>query len=94
MSFVDARGVPGSERWTELKAFGLLRVSHGDQVCAWVTRLHEGLQFASRYPDTDVAHKNLRLYAERLREAIVSVARSQQLRGSSGSASSAQITLP
>ncbi|WP_316742408.1 condensation domain-containing protein [Streptomyces sp. MK7] len=94
VSFVDARGIPGSERWTELKAYGLLRVSYGDQVCAWVTRLHEGLQFASRYPDTDVAHKNLRLYVERLREVIVSVARSQQPGGSSGRASSAQITLP
>ena len=24
-------------------AYGLIRVSYGDQVCAWVTRLHEGL---------------------------------------------------
>ncbi|MFB7596821.1 condensation domain-containing protein [Streptomyces sp. NPDC056160] len=77
VSFVDARGIPGSERWAELKAYGLIRVSYGDQVCAWVNRLHEGLQFASRYPDTDVAYKNMRLYVEQLREVIVSVARSQ-----------------
>nr|BFD86569.1 condensation domain-containing protein [Streptomyces sp. Xyl84] len=77
VSFVDARHIPGSERWSELKAYGLIRVSYGDQVCAWVNRLHEGLQFASRYPDTDIASKNMRLYVEQLREVIVSVARSQ-----------------
>ncbi|MGW0332367.1 condensation domain-containing protein [Streptomyces sp. NPDC003011] len=75
ISLVDTRGIPGSERWQELKARGLMRVSYGDQVCVFLTRLHEGLQFASRYPDTDVAHKNMRLYVERLRELVVSVAR-------------------
>ncbi|MFK4149930.1 condensation domain-containing protein [Streptomyces sp. NPDC004065] len=75
VSYVDARDIPGSERWTDLKAYGLLRVSYGDQVCAWITRLHEGLQFASRYPDTDAAHKNMRLYVERLRDVILSVSR-------------------
>ncbi|GAA2929033.1 hypothetical protein GCM10020221_26060 [Streptomyces thioluteus] len=50
-------------------------MSYGDQVCAWITRLHEGLQLASRYPDTEVAYASMRLYAEQLREAIVSVAR-------------------
>ncbi|MFJ9412608.1 condensation domain-containing protein [Streptomyces sp. NPDC101227] len=75
VSFVDARDTPGSESWQDLKAYGLIRVSYGDQVCAWVTRLHEGLQFASRYPDTDVAYQNMRLCVERLRELIVSVAR-------------------
>jgi hypothetical protein len=69
-SYVDSRGIPGSGDWTRQKAYGLVRVSYGDQVCAWVTRLHEGLWFASRYPDTDIAHKNLRLYAERLRDVV------------------------
>ncbi|MCF3132510.1 condensation domain-containing protein [Streptomyces olivochromogenes] len=72
VSFVDARGIAGSERWAEQKAYGLMRVSYGDQVCAWVNRLHEGLWFASRYPDTDVAYKNMRLYVERLRDHIAS----------------------
>lgn len=80
VSFVDTRGIPGSERWRELKAHALLRVSYGDQVCAWVTRFHEGLQFASRYPDTEVAYKNMRLYAEGLRGLIVSVAREAAVR--------------
>ncbi|MGR4881500.1 condensation domain-containing protein [Streptomyces sp. LARHCF249] len=75
VSFVDARGTAGSERWQDLKAYGLIRVSYGDQVCAWVTRLHEGLQFAARYPDTALAHENMRRYVERLRSLIVSVAR-------------------
>ncbi|MDN3295812.1 condensation domain-containing protein [Streptomyces ficellus] len=75
VSFIDARGIPGSERWAELKAYGLVRVSYGDQVCAWVNRLHEGLQFASRYPDTDIAYENMRRYVEQLRDVIVSVAR-------------------
>ncbi|MFF8867598.1 MULTISPECIES: condensation domain-containing protein [unclassified Streptomyces] len=74
VSYVDARDIPGAERWAELKAHGLLRVSYGDQVCVWVNRLHEGLWLASRYPDTDVAAKNLRLYVERLRDHIASVA--------------------
>ncbi|WP_137990999.1 condensation domain-containing protein [Streptomyces vilmorinianum] len=75
VSYVDARGVPGAERWEALKAYGLIRVSYGDQVCAWTTRLHEGLQFASRYPDTDIAYRSMRTYVDRLRELMVSVAR-------------------
>ncbi|GHE11798.1 condensation domain-containing protein [Streptomyces alanosinicus] len=74
VSYLDARSVPGAERWAEQRAHALLRVSYGDQVCVWVNRLHEGLWLASRYPDTDVAAKNLRLYAERLRDHISSVA--------------------
>jgi hypothetical protein len=75
ISFTDMRRVPGSERWQDLKAYGLIRISYGDQVCVWITRLREGLQFASRHPDTDAAYKNMRLYVERLRELIASVAR-------------------
>jgi hypothetical protein len=73
VSYVDARDVPGADSWPDRTAYALLRVSYGDQVCAWVTRLPEGLWFASRYPDTDVAHKNLRLYVERLRDVVRSV---------------------
>ncbi|KUM99678.1 acyltransferase papA2 [Streptomyces yokosukanensis] len=73
VSYVDARDVPGSRRWSEQNAYGLLRVSYGDQVCVWVTRLHEGLWLACRYPDTDVAYKNMRRYVEALRDLIVSV---------------------
>ncbi|TXS50491.1 acyltransferase papA2 [Streptomyces sp. uw30] len=75
VSYVDTRGIAGSGQWTEQKAYGLIRVSYGDQVCAWVTRLHEGLWLASRYPDTDVAQKNMRLYVERLRDVIASTVR-------------------
>ncbi|MFG2607249.1 condensation domain-containing protein [Streptomyces sp. NPDC048514] len=74
VSYVDTRATPGAERWAELNAHGLLRVSYGDQVCVWVNRLPEGLWLASRYPDTDMAAKNLRLYVERLRDQIASVA--------------------
>ncbi|MDQ1047681.1 hypothetical protein QFZ76_005917 [Streptomyces sp. V4I2] len=80
VSYVDTRGTPGSERWQELKASGLLRVSYGDQVCVWLNRLHEGLQFASRCPDNDVAYKNMRLYVEGLRDLVVSVARDSAVR--------------
>ncbi|MFD7277002.1 condensation domain-containing protein [Streptomyces sp. NPDC059862] len=75
VSFVDARGIPGSGRWSELAAYALIRVSYGDQVCVWFNRLHEGLWFTCRYPDTDIAYKNMRLYAEQLRDLIVLVAR-------------------
>ncbi len=37
--------------------------------------LPEGLWFAVRYPDTDVAHKNLSLYVERLRDVTAGVVR-------------------
>ncbi|MEU6271025.1 condensation domain-containing protein [Streptomyces populi] len=80
VSYVDARPVPGSARWTEEKAYGLIRVSYGDQVCAWVNRLHEGLWFACRHPDTAVAHKNMRRYVEGLRDLIVSVSARDHLR--------------
>ncbi|MEU1847738.1 condensation domain-containing protein [Streptomyces sp. NPDC019990] len=75
VSFVDTRAVPGSQDWTDRTAYGLLRVSYGDQVCAWITRLHEGLWFAARYPDTDIAQKNMRLYVERLRDVVMGTAR-------------------
>ncbi|MBH1933533.1 hypothetical protein I5Q34_04380 [Streptomyces sp. AV19] len=75
VSFIDSRATPGSADWPEQKAYGLIRVSYGDQVCVWTTRLHEGLQFASRYPDTDIAYENMRRYVEQLRDAIVTVAR-------------------
>lgn len=73
VSYVDARVAPGATRWSERKAYGLLRVSYGDQVCVWVNRLDEGLWFACRYPDTDAAYKNMRRYVEALRGLILSV---------------------
>nr|WP_202515754.1 MULTISPECIES: condensation domain-containing protein [unclassified Streptomyces] len=74
VSYLDTRALPGAGQWARLKAYGLLRVSYGDQVCVWVNRLPEGLWLASRHPDTDVAAKNMRLYVERLRDRIASVA--------------------
>ncbi|MGW3203348.1 condensation domain-containing protein [Streptomyces sp. NPDC001135] len=73
VSYVDARVAPGSARWSEQKAYGLIRVSYGDQVCVWVNRLHEGLWLACRHPDTDLAYKNIRRYIEALRDLVVSV---------------------
>ncbi|NUP22419.1 MAG: acyltransferase papA2 [Streptomyces sp.] len=72
VSFLDARDVPGSARWTDLKVYGLGRVTYGDKVYVWFNRVHEGLWFTCRYPDTDIAYKNMRLYVERLRDIIVS----------------------
>ncbi|MFG2947823.1 condensation domain-containing protein [Streptomyces adustus] len=86
VSYLDARGIPGAARWAELNAYALLRVSYGDQVCVWVNRLHEGLWLASRYPDTDIASKNMRLYVERLRDVILSVARGVPVPRTAGSA--------
>ncbi|WP_156724982.1 condensation domain-containing protein [Streptomyces apocyni] len=75
VSFVDTRGIPESERWLDMKAYALLRVSYGDQVCVWLTRNHEGLHLCCRYPDTPAAHKNMRRYVEELRALVISVAR-------------------
>ncbi|MEU2621236.1 condensation domain-containing protein [Streptomyces sp. NPDC007157] len=80
VSYVDARLTPGSAGWSEQKTYGLIRVSYGDQVCAWVSRLHEGLWFACRYPDTEAAYKNVRRYAEKLRDLIASVPASDHMR--------------
>lgn len=77
VSFLDSRGIPGSDRWTESKAYGLGRVSYGDKVGVWFNRLHEGVWFASRCPDTDIAGKNMRRYVERLRDIVLTVARSR-----------------
>ncbi|MFI9809294.1 condensation domain-containing protein [Streptomyces sp. NPDC052301] len=74
VSYVDTRDIPGAAHWAEQRAYGLLRVSYGDQVCVWVNRLPEGLWLASRHPDTDVAAKTMRLYVERLRDRIAAVA--------------------
>jgi hypothetical protein len=49
-------------------------VTQGEKVFAWINRLHEGLWFTCRYPDTDVAYKNMRRYVEGLRDVILSVA--------------------
>ncbi|MEU4150341.1 condensation domain-containing protein [Streptomyces sp. NPDC026659] len=70
VSYVDTRGIAGADRWSDQNAHALLRVSYGDQVCVWVSRLHDGLWLASRHPDTDVATKNMRLYVERLRDLM------------------------
>ncbi|MFF8844057.1 condensation domain-containing protein [Streptomyces sp. NPDC015127] len=75
VSFVDTRSIPGSDRWQDMKAHGLMRVSYGDQVCVWINRFHDGVQFACRYPDTAVAQQNMRLYVEELRKLILSVSR-------------------
>jgi hypothetical protein len=75
VSFVDGRSVPASERWDEWHAYGLLRVSYGDQVCVWVSRVHEGLQFAARYPDTGPALRSMERYLEGLRDIVSRVAR-------------------
>lgn len=75
VSYLDARDVPGSRHWTALHTYGVVRVSYGDQVCVWVNRVHEGLWFACRYPLTDIALKNMRLYAELLRDMILAVPR-------------------
>ncbi|WP_031159931.1 condensation domain-containing protein [Streptomyces durhamensis] len=80
VSYVDTRAVPGADRWSEQKVYGLLRVSYGDQVCVWVSRLHEGLWLACRYPDTDVAYKNVRRYIEALRDLVGSVPAARRVR--------------
>ena len=69
VSFVDARGIPGVGQWDELKAYALLRVSYGDQVCAWFTRLHGGPATGHAATRTrTIAYKNMRRYVEQLRE--------------------------
>ncbi|MGA4840058.1 condensation domain-containing protein [Streptomyces sp. G45] len=84
VSYVDTRGIPGSERWPDMRAHGLVRVSYGDKVCAWIARFHDGLHFSARHPDTDTAHKNMRRYVEGVRERITATARAVSARAASG----------
>ncbi|MFD9797014.1 condensation domain-containing protein [Streptomyces sp. NPDC059070] len=75
VSYNDGRDAPESERWHDLKAYALARFTRGDKACMWFSRLHEGLFLTSRFPDTGIAHKNMQLCFEGLRELIVSVPR-------------------
>ncbi|MFD7919239.1 condensation domain-containing protein [Streptomyces sp. NPDC059740] len=75
-SYVDGRSVTGAASWPEWNTVGLLRVSRGDQVCVWITRSEDGLQFASRLPVNPKAQKNVGRYLDGLRAVLTSVARS------------------
>ncbi|MER5311106.1 condensation domain-containing protein [Streptomyces sp. NPDC002773] len=72
VSYIDTRAIPGADRWSEQRAHGLIRPSHSDQVFMWANRLPDGIWLTSRFPDTDVADKVMRLYTERLRDHITS----------------------
>ncbi|MGH2942836.1 MAG: condensation domain-containing protein [Solirubrobacteraceae bacterium] len=75
ISYIDARVVPGSARWTEWNAHAFGKVSYGDEVYMWVNRTQEGVYVTCRYPHTDVAHRNVNAFIDRVREIMSSVAR-------------------
>jgi hypothetical protein len=76
ISYMDGQTVPGARRWRDWKAHGFGKVSYGDEAYLWVNRTVDGLFVTSRYPSTDVGHKNMSAFIERTRELLRLVARS------------------
>jgi hypothetical protein len=75
ISYIDTRVVPGARQWDEWNAHAFGKVSYGDEVYMWINRNHDGAYVTCRYPTTDVAHRNVNEYIERVRAALVEVAR-------------------
>jgi hypothetical protein len=75
MSYIDARVVPGAPRWTEWNAHAFGKVSYGDEVYLWINRTPEGVYVTSRYPSTELGHRNVNDFIDYTREALTSVAR-------------------
>jgi mycolipenoyl-CoA---2-(long-chain-fatty acyl)-trehalose mycolipenoyltransferase / long-chain-acyl-CoA---trehalose acyltransferase len=76
ISYMDGQMVPGAHQWRDWKAHGFGKVSYGDDAYLWVNRTVDGLFVTSRYPSTDVGHKNMSAFIERTREVLTLVARS------------------
>jgi hypothetical protein len=74
MSYIDARTVAGASQWTEWNAHAFGKVSYGDEVYMWLNRTLEGLHVTYRCPSTEVGHRNVSAYIERVRDVMTSVA--------------------
>ncbi|GAA2804052.1 condensation domain-containing protein [Saccharopolyspora taberi] len=74
VSYMDVRQVAGADRWRTWNAQTFGKVSLGDEVYIWVLRTPDGVYLASRYPNTDLAYKNMSRYIERMREVFITVA--------------------
>jgi hypothetical protein len=75
ISYIDTRVVPGAPKWDEWNAQAFGKVSYGDEVYMWINRTPDGAYVTVRYPSTDVAHRNVKEYIERVREVLTTVAR-------------------
>lgn len=76
ISYIDARAVPGARRWGEWNAHAFGKVSYGDEAYVWVNRTMDGVYATCRYPNTALARDNMAAFVARVREILVSVARS------------------
>jgi hypothetical protein len=75
MSYIDARAVPGAPHWTEWNAHAFGKVSYGDEVYLWINRTLDGMYVTYRYPDTEVARRNVTAYIDRTRDIMTSVSK-------------------
>jgi hypothetical protein len=75
ISYIDGRIVPGAASWSEWNAHAFGKVAYGDEVYMWINRTSEGVYLTFRYPDTDVARRNVPTFIENTRNVLVSVAR-------------------
>lgn len=76
ISYIDARMVPGAAHWADWNAHAFGKVAYGDEVYLWINRTREGVYLTCRYPDTELARKNIAAFIEHTRAVLVSVARS------------------
>lgn len=76
ISYIDARMVPGAASWTEWNAHAFGKVAYGDEVYLWINRTREGVYLTCRYPDTEVARRNVTTFIENTRDVLRSVATS------------------
>lgn len=61
ISYVDARFVPGAERWEEWRARALRSPAFADdEVYLWFGRTQDGLNVSARYPETITAERAMR----------------------------------
>jgi len=68
--------VPGARHWGEWKAHAFGKVIYGDEAYLWINRTLDGLDVTCRYPDTELAHKNISGFIGDARAGLTSVARS------------------
>lgn len=76
LSYIDCRMVPGARHWGEWKAHAFGKVIYGDEAYLWINRTLDGLDVTCRYPDTELAHKNISGFIGDARAGLTSVARS------------------
>jgi len=68
---MDLRRTPGADQWQEWKAAILRsRSPHAEEVYLWITRSHNGIRLAARYPGTETGTTVVPRYLGHVRRII------------------------